>query len=128
MLKDNNKNLENIIKIKNIEIEKLEKVKINYDKEIKELEEELEKSYKSVNGKKVEYNKLMIFNDELNEEIGELKKELQEYSNELDKLYSSDNTKSQKMIKTIEELEQKTDIVEKEKKRTRTKNRYCRKK
>ena len=128
MLKDNNKNLENIIKIKNIEIEKLEKVKINYDKEIKELEEELEKSYKSVNGKKVEYNKLMIFNDELNGEIGELKKELQEYSNELDKLYSSDNTKSQKMIKTIEELEQKTDIVEKEKKRTRTKNRYCRKK
>ena len=58
----------------------------------------------------------MILNDELNEEIGELKKELQEYSNELDKLYSSDNTTSQKMIKTIEELEQKIDIVEKEKK------------
>ena len=36
MLKDNNKNLENIIKIKDIEIEKLEKIKINYDKEIKE--------------------------------------------------------------------------------------------
>ena len=30
------------------------------------------------------------------------------------------------MIKTIEELEQKIDILEK--KRTRTKNRYCRKK
>ena len=56
----------------------------------------------------------MILNDELNKEIGELKKELQEYSNELDKLYSSDNTKSQK-IKTIEELEQKIDIVEKAK-------------
>ena len=54
----------------------------------------------------------MILNDELNEEIGEL---LQEYSNELDKLYSSDYTKSQKMIKTIEELEQKIDIVEKSK-------------
>ena len=40
-LKDNNKNLENIIKIKDIEIEKLEKVKINYDEEIKELKEEL---------------------------------------------------------------------------------------
>ena len=39
-----------------------------------ELEEELEKSYKNVNEKKVEYNKLMILNDELNEEIGELKK------------------------------------------------------
>ena len=58
----------------------------------------------------------MILNDELNEEIGELKRELQEYSNELDKLYSSDNTKSQKMIKTIEELEQKIDILEIEKK------------
>ena len=58
----------------------------------------------------------MILNDELNEEVGEFKKELQEYSNELDKLYSSDNTKPQKMIKTIEELEQKIDIVEKEKK------------
>ena len=32
------------------------------------------------------------------------------------------------MIKTIEELKQKIDIVEKEKKRTRTKNRYYRKK
>ena len=58
----------------------------------------------------------MILNDELNEEIGELKKELRQYSNELDKSYSSDNTKSQKLIKTIEELEQKIDIVEKEKK------------
>ena len=58
----------------------------------------------------------MILNDELNEERGELKKEIQEYSNELDKLYSSDNTKSQKMIKTVEELEQKIDILEKEKK------------
>ena len=52
-LRDDNKNFENIIKIKDIEIEKLEKIKINYDKEIKELEEELEKSYKSVNKKKV---------------------------------------------------------------------------
>ena len=49
----------------------------------------------------------MIFNDESNEEIEELKKEIQKYSNELDELYSSDNTISQKMIKTIEELEQK---------------------
>ena len=55
----------------------------------------------------------MILIDQLNEEIGELKKELQEYSNELDKLYSSNDTNSQKMIKTIEELKQK--------------NRYCRK-
>ena len=46
--------------------------------------------------KKKEYNKLKILNDELNEEIQELKQELQEYSNELDKLYSSDNTNSQK--------------------------------
>ena len=52
-------------------------------------------------------------NDELNEEIEELKKELEEYSNELDKLYSSDNTKSQK---TIDELEQKIIVLEKEKK------------
>ena len=52
MLKDNNKNLEKIIKIKDIGIEKLEKIKINYDKEIKELEEELEKGYKNVNKKK----------------------------------------------------------------------------
>ena len=51
-------------------MEKLEKIKINYDKEIKELEEELEKSYKNVNEKKVEYDKLMILNEELNEEIG----------------------------------------------------------
>ena len=50
--KDNNKNLENIIKIKDIETEKLEKSKINYGKEIKELEEELEKSYKYANEKK----------------------------------------------------------------------------
>ena len=57
----------------------------------------------------------MILNDELNEEIEELKKELEGYSNELDKLYSLDNTRSQKMIKTIEELEQKIDIVEKSK-------------
>ena len=53
--------------------------------------------------KKKEYNKLKILNDELNEEIQELKKELQEYSNELDKLYSSDNTSSQKLMKIIEE-------------------------
>ena len=108
-LNDNNKNLKNI-KIKDIEIEKLEKIKINYDKEIKEFEEELEKSYKNINEKKVEYNKLSILNDELNEEIEELKKVLEEYSNELDKLYSSDDTKSQ--IK-IEELEQKIIVLEK---------------
>ena len=66
MLKDNKKKLENIIKIKDIEIEK---IKINYDKEIKEFEEELTKSYKYVNEKKIEYNKLKILNDELNEEI-----------------------------------------------------------
>ena len=58
----------------------------------------------------------MILNDELNEGIGELKKEIQEYSNELDKLYSSNNTKSQKLIKTIEELAQKIDILIKKKK------------
>ena len=52
-------------------------------------------------------------NDELNEEIQELKKELGKYSNELDKLYSLDNTNSQKTIKIIEE-------INKEKKRTRT--------
>ena len=51
----------------------------------------------------------MILNGKLNEEIGELKKEQ-------DKLYSPDNTKPQKMIKTIEELEQKIDILKKEKK------------
>ena len=50
-LKDN-KNLGNIIKIKNRKIGKLEKSKINYDKEIKELGEELTKSYKYVNEKK----------------------------------------------------------------------------
>ena len=43
-------------------------------------------------------------NDELNEEIQELKKELQEYSNKLDKLHSSDNTNSQKTMKIIEEI------------------------
>ena len=63
----------------------------------------------------------MILNDNLNEEIGELKEEL-------DKLYSLDNTKPQKMIKKIEELEQTIDILEKEKKRTRTKNIYRRNK
>ena len=31
---------------------------------------------------KKKYNKLMILNDELNKEIGELKKEIQEYSND----------------------------------------------
>ena len=62
-------------------------------------------------------------NDELNEEIQELKKELQEYSNELDKLYSLDNTNSQKKMKIIEEinkeekeLEQKIIVLEKKKK------------
>ena len=49
-------------------------------------------------------------NDELNEEVEELKKVLEEYSNELDKLYSSDDTKSQK---NIEELEQKIIVLEK---------------
>ena len=52
MLKNNNKNLENIIKNKDIEIEKLEKSKIDYDKEIKELEKELEKNYKNMNEKR----------------------------------------------------------------------------
>ena len=32
-------------------MEKLEKIKIDYDKEIKELEEELEKNYKNLNEK-----------------------------------------------------------------------------
>ena len=58
-------------------------------------------------------------NDELKEEIKELKKLLEEYSNELDKLYSSDNTKSQK---EIEELEQKIIVLEKEKKGLEEKN------
>ena len=40
------------MKIKDIEIEKLEKIKINYGKEIKEFEEELGKSYKNLNEKK----------------------------------------------------------------------------
>ena len=73
-------------------------------------------------------------NDALNEEIQELKKEWQEYSNELDKLYSLDNTNSQKTMKITEEinkekkeLEQKIIVLEK-KKRTRTKNKYCRRK
>ena len=52
MLKDNNKNLENIIKIKDTEMEKLEKNKINYDEEIKELKEELQINYKNINEKK----------------------------------------------------------------------------
>ena len=43
MLENNHKNLKKIIKTKDIEIEKLEKIKIDYDEEIKELEEELEK-------------------------------------------------------------------------------------
>ena len=42
----------NIIKIKDIKIEKLEKIKIDYNEEIKELEEELEKNYKNINKKK----------------------------------------------------------------------------
>ena len=60
-------------------------------------------------------------NDELNEEIQELKKELQEYSNELDKVYSSDDTNSQKTMKIIEKinkdqkkLEQKVITLEKD--------------
>ena len=75
----------------------------------------------------MEYNKLKILNDELNEKIEELnekieelKKETKEYSNELDKLY---NSNPQKMIKTFEEinsekkgLEQKIIVLEKEKK------------
>ena len=87
--------------------------------------------------KKKEYNELKISNDELNEkikelneEIEELKKDLQQYSDELDKLYSSN---SQKMTKTIGEInkekkvsEQKRILLEKEKKRTRTKNKRYR--
>ena len=69
----------------------------------------------------------MILNDELNEEIGELKKELQEYSNEINYIVQIIQN-HKKMIKTIEELKEKIDIAEKENKRTRTKNRYCRKK
>ena len=78
MLKNNNKNLENIINIKDIEIEKLEKSKIDYDKKIKELEEELPKNYKNINGEKKEYNELKILNDKLNEEIEELNEEIKE--------------------------------------------------
>ena len=60
-------------------------------------------------------------NDELNEEIQELKKELQERSNELDRLYSLDNlSNSQKIMK-------KTEEINKEKKRTRTKSNCIRK-
>ena len=44
-------------------MEKLEKIKINYDKEIKELNEELEKNYKNINEKKKEYNELKISNN-----------------------------------------------------------------
>ena len=62
-------------------------------------------------------------NDELNEKIKELKKELEKYSDGLDKLYRSNGTNSQKMIKAIEEinkekkgLEQKIIVLEKEKK------------
>ena len=51
-LENNNKNFKNIIKTKDIEIEKLEKIKIDYGEEIKELEEELEKNYKNINEKK----------------------------------------------------------------------------
>ena len=62
----------------------------------------------------------MMLNDELNEEIGELKKVLPEYSNELDKLYSSNDTNSQKTIEEINKekkgLEQKIIVLEKEKK------------
>ena len=55
-------------------MEKLEKSKINYDKEINELKEELEKNYKIINEKK-EYNELKISNDELNEkQKNEMKK------------------------------------------------------
>ena len=64
-------------------------------------------------------------NDELNEEIQELKKELEEYSNELDKLYSLDDTNSQKRIKIIEEINKEKKELEqcirKRKKRTTTK-------
>ena len=75
--------------------------------------------------KKNEYDELKILNDQLNKEIKESNKELDRYSNELDKLY---NSTPQKMIKTIEEineekkgLEQKINCVRKRKKRTRTK-------
>ena len=43
-------------------------------------------------------------NDELNEEIQELKKALQEYSNELDELYGLDNASSKKTMKMTEEI------------------------
>ena len=54
---------------------------------------------------------------ELNEEIQQLKKELQEYSKELDKLHSSDNTNSQKIIvleKEKKELKKNKDNVNNE--------------
>ena len=57
-------------------------------------------------------------NDELNEEIEALKKELEDYSNELDKLYSSENTNSQKKI---EELDQKIIVLEQKNKDTESK-------
>ena len=94
-----------------------------------ELEEKLIKRYKYINEKKEEYNKLKILNDELNEEIQELKKALQEYSNEVDELYILDNPSSQKPMIMIEEinkekkeLKEKINVLEKEKKRTRNKN------
>ena len=43
-------------------------------------------------------------NDELSEEIQELKKALQEYSNEVDELYGLDNPSSQKTMIMIEEI------------------------
>ena len=68
-------------------------------------------------------------NDELNEEIQELKKELQEYSNKVDELYSLDNLSSQKTMIMIEEInkekkitKRKNKCIRKRKKRTRNKN------
>ena len=64
-----------------------------------------------------------MMNDELNEEIQELKKALQEYSNEVDELYSLDNPSSQKTMIMIEEInkekkeqKEKINVLEKEKK------------
>ena len=69
-----------------------------------------------------------MMNDELNEEIQELKKALQEYSNEVDELYSLDNPSSQKTMIMIEEinkekkeLKEKINVFEKEKKELETK-------
>ena len=69
--------------------------------------------------KKQENNELNILNDRLikekqeKEEINKYKNELNEYKNELNRV---SNTHSQKMIELSNELEQKIENLEKEKK------------